>query len=131
VVARQVAANTDYRVRVRYMADGSVRLAIVSRSGTATDTLIGAETLVSGLTAAPGTALRVRFQATGSAPTTLQAKVWTPSVAEPAAWQKSVTDSTAALQGSGTVWLAVTVSASNTGVPLTATFANYSAALPQ
>jgi PKD repeat protein len=130
LVARQSAANTDYRARVRIWADGSVRLAIVSRSGTSTDTMIGTEDVVGGLTLAPGTAIKARLRVVGGSPTTLQAKVWAATGTEPGTWQKSVTDSTAAQQGPGAIGLAVAVSSSNTAVPLTATFRNYSAVSP-
>jgi PKD repeat protein len=131
LVARQTASNTDYRARVRIGADGSVRLAIVARSGSTTDTIIGTESVISGLALTPGTAINVRLQAVGSTPTTLQAKVWAAGDTEPSTWQKSVTDSTAAQQGAGSIGLAVTVSASNTAVPLTATFGSFLAVEPQ
>jgi PKD repeat protein len=131
LIARQTAGNTDYRARVRIGADGSVRLAIAGRSGTTTDTILGTESVVSGLTLAPGSALEVRLQAVGSSPTTLQAKVWAASGTEPGTWQKSVTDSATAQQSPGAIGLAVTVSSSNTAVPLTATFRDFSAATPQ
>jgi hypothetical protein len=131
LVARQSAANVDYRARVRVAADGSVRLALVSRSGSTTDVAIGSEVLVSGLTVAPGTALKVRFRAVGSGSTALAARVWAASGTEPVDWQRTGTDSTAAQQAAGAVGLAVTVSASNTAVPLTAAFRGYSAVVPQ
>jgi PKD repeat protein len=130
LVAREAAANTDYRARVRIGADGTVRLAVVGRSGTTTDTLIGTENLVGGFAVAPGTAIRARFQVVGNSPTTLQAKVWLAGDTEPGAWQASVTDSTTAQQSPGAIGLAVTVSASNTAVPMTATFRDYSAVTP-
>ncbi len=131
LVARQSATNTDYRVRVRVGADGSVRLALSRRAGSTTDTILGTESLISGLTLTPGAAVRVRFQAVGSSPTTLQAKVWAAAGAEPAGWQKTATDSTAAQQVPGAVGLGVSVSASNTAVPLTASFRSYAATPPQ
>ena len=130
VIGRQVAANTDYRARVRLQSDGSVRLQFVRRAGSTTDTLIGSETLISGLSAPAGSAFKVRFQATGTSPTTLRAKVWAASGTEPASWQVTVTDSTAALQAAGAIGLGLTVSSSNTAVPVTATWRTYSAVTP-
>ncbi|HEY3001531.1 MAG TPA: hypothetical protein VGJ44_04210, partial [Kribbellaceae bacterium] len=86
--------------------------------------------LVGGFAVAPGTAIRARFQVVGNSPTTLQAKVWLAGDTEPGAWQASVTDSTTAQQSPGAIGLAVTVSASNTAVPMTATFRDYSAVTP-
>jgi hypothetical protein len=131
LVTRRSAANVDYRARVRVGADGSVRVAIVSRSGSSTDVILGTETVVSGLTLAPGGAVRVRLQASGSSPTILQAKVWDAGGAEPADWQKTAADSTSAQQAPGACGVAVTVSSSNTAVPLTASFRSYRAVVPQ
>ena len=103
----------------------------VNEFGEETDTILGTESVVSGLTLAPGSALEVRLQAVGSSPTTLQANVWAASGIEPGTWQKSVTDSATAQQSPGAIGLAVTVSSSNTAVPLTATFRDFSAATPQ
>ncbi len=99
-------------------------------SGTTTDTILGTESVISGLTLAPGSAIRMRLQAVGSSPTTIEAKVWAAGGTEPSTWQKSVTVSTNAQQGQGAIGLAVTVSSSNTAVPLTATFRNLSAVTP-
>ncbi|WP_324276045.1 PKD domain-containing protein [Blastococcus brunescens] len=65
---RRVEANQEYRARVRVLADGSVRVSFVRLSGPGSETLIGGEQLVAGLTHTPGTVLQVRAQAEGSAP---------------------------------------------------------------
>jgi hypothetical protein len=67
---------------------------------------------VAGLTLAPGARVQLRVQATGSGTTTLRAKAWAAGKAEPAAWQASVTDTTAALQAAGSVGLQGYVSSS-------------------
>ncbi|RWZ68389.1 LamG domain-containing protein [Labedella populi] len=51
---------------------------------------------------APGESITLRFEVTGTAPTTLRAKAWT-GTAEPDAWQLTRTDSKAALQAPGSV----------------------------
>jgi hypothetical protein len=58
---------------------------------------------VSGVTAPPGTALRLRVRVTGTSPTTIQVKVWRADQAEPGAWSFTTTDATAGLQQAGTV----------------------------
>src|SRR5439155_1734486 len=45
--------------------------------------------------------LQVRVQAIGTSPTTINAKVWKTGTAEPAGWQKTASDTTAALQAAG------------------------------
>ncbi len=69
-IGRQVGAD-QYLLRVRVAADGSVMLHVM-RGGTA----IGASYTVPGLTITPGTAYSVVFQVSGTAPTTLTAKMW-------------------------------------------------------
>jgi len=64
-------------------------------------------------------------QAVGTAPTTFRAKVWPATQAEPAAWQASVTDSTAGLQSAGSVGLRAYLSAAATVTPITVRFDNY------
>jgi PKD repeat protein len=51
----------------------------------------------------PGALIKVRLVVTGTGTTTVQAKAWIGSASEPGAWQLSATDTTAALQGAGSV----------------------------
>jgi hypothetical protein len=67
-----------------------------------------------GVTYTPGTVLNVALSVTGASPTTLAAKVWKATDAEPAAWQVSATDTTAAMQAAGTVGLMNTMSSAST-----------------
>ncbi len=55
-----------------------------------------ANATVAGLTYAPGDVLNIRFQVIGTGTTTLRAKLWRAGTAEPAAWQLTATDTTAA-----------------------------------
>ena len=64
----------------------------------------------------------MRFQVTGTNPTTVRAKVWKVGAAEPAAWLVSTTDSTAALQAAGGVGMWVYLSSAATNAPVVATF---------
>ena len=113
-VATALRAASDgsgsYTVRVRTMKDGTNEAFLTVVFG-------GQETV---LTAAkvdgswtPGDLIHVRFQAVGTSPTTLQAKVWVGDT-EPDAWSLSATDSTAALQGAGAVGLRAYLSGSST-----------------
>lgn len=92
----------DYRARLKIQADGTVLLGI-TKVVSGTETLIGTQATVPGLTVAIGTQLDLRVQATGSSPTTVRARVWPHGTAEPSSWQRSVTDSTAGLQEAGSV----------------------------
>ena len=86
---------------------------------------------VSGLTVAAGDKLNVKVQATGTSPTTLRAKVWKVGTAEPAAWGASTTDTTAALQGAGSIGFEAYLSGSATNAPQVASFDDLWAGKPQ
>lgn len=116
VLGRRVDAANDYRARMRLLPGGKVNLQL-QRSAT---TLTAAD--VPGLTSVVGQPLAVRVQVTGTAPTTLRAKVWVDGTPEPAAWQLTTTDSTAALQVPGSIGLSAYLSGSSTTVPTTVGF---------
>ena len=113
--ARYVDPNTQYRGKIRLAPDGSVYLH-ASRVVSGTQTALGSEIKVAGLTYSPGVPIWVRARFTGTSPTTIQLKAWTGS--EPATWTYTSTDSTAALQVAGGVgvraWLASTATAAAT-----------------
>jgi hypothetical protein len=102
VVGRRINSTTEYRARVRFV--GSKVLVSITSVVSNTETLLGTETTLAG-SYPPGTLLNVRFQVTGTNPTTLRLKAWAASATEPAAWTVTATDSSAALQAAGTVAL--------------------------
>jgi hypothetical protein len=102
VTGRRVAGQGEYRVRVRFLADGTVALALSRLTGT-TESFPGGETTVPGLTVAPGTPVDLRVRVSGTGTTTVGASVWTASGTEPATPQRTWTDTTAALQAPGAV----------------------------
>jgi hypothetical protein len=114
VVARRVAANQEYRGRVRFLADGRVGVAAVKLSGSTAEVIIGREVLLSGLTYTPGGELNVRVQASGSGTTELAVTVWAAGTAEPVTPTVSATDSTETLQAAGSVGLTAYLSGSAT-----------------
>src|SRR4029079_18226116 len=99
VIGRRVSNGNDYRLKLRYVAGGTVT-AYLTRTIGNTETVLTSVN-VPGLTVTAGTVLRVRFQALGTSPTTLRAKVWRQSSSEPVAWLLTATDSTAALAAPG------------------------------
>ncbi|MFB4354656.1 PKD domain-containing protein [Microbacterium sp. LS_15] len=107
VIGRQVGSS-NYSARVRFEAGGGVRLYLLRD-----ETALGSY-LMPGVTYTPGTVLNVALSVTGTAPTTLSAKVWKATDVEPAAWQVTATDTTAAMQTAGTVGLMNTVSGAST-----------------
>lgn len=105
------AGSQSYRAKLTFRAGGSTVLAI-TRNAAGTDTALAALTLPGSVPA--GSTLRVRFQQSGTAPTTLRASAWLAAGAEPAGWMLTATDATAALQPAGGVGLDAYVSGTAT-----------------
>jgi PKD repeat protein len=108
--------STYYRGVLKFLADGRVSLSI-TRVVSGTETGLGSLVLP-GVTYSPGTSLQVRLDASGSGTTTLAAKAWLTGTPEPAGWQVTASDSTAALQASGAVGVWAYVSGSATTLPV-------------
>ena len=123
---RHVAANTDYRARLRIAPDGSVWIAAVKALGTNTDVQIGAETKIAGLVYTAGAPLRMRAQVFGLNPTTIRIKAWAAADAEPSAWNVVRTDSEVSLQAAGGAGLFGYASSTVTNAPVTFSFDNFS-----
>jgi PKD repeat protein len=127
IEGRRVSTNNEYNARVRITSANTVAVEIAKLSGSATVVVVKAETVLSGVTYTPGMQLKVRFQVTGTSPTTLQLKVWPATSAEPSAWTLTATDSTAGLQTAGGVGLTTYLSGSTTNAPTTVMFNSFSA----
>jgi hypothetical protein len=112
-IGRRVGSS-DYRLKVRVDPAGAVIVYAIRLSGGET-TLTSAA--VPGLTYTAGALLNTRLQVTGPNPTTIRARVWLSTAAEPSTWQVSATDSTAALQTAGSVGLFTYISGASTNTP--------------
>jgi PKD repeat protein len=124
---RRVALNQEYRLRLRFLANGQVWAGWTRLNGTTADTLIGAEFLLPGGAYTPGTQLRVRLDVTGTGTTQLNARIWAATAAEPTTWTLSRTDTTASLQAAGGIGVMGYLSGSATTVPLSVNFAAWEA----
>ena len=122
VIGRRIVGAGDYRAKVRLQASGAVGVTLIRVGPTGLETVVKAEVIVVGLTYSAGDLLRVRVQATGLNPTTLRAKLWKSSGAEPAGWALVATDTTAGLQLAGHVGLMTYVSSTANNAPLTARY---------
>ncbi|WP_216607435.1 PKD domain-containing protein [Arthrobacter sp. 260] len=119
LVGRQVGTS-EYRSKVKVAANGSVAVDITRAIGSTVTTLISRQ--VSGLTYQAGDDVAIRFEATGTSPTTLRTKVWRVGQPEPSAWLASVTDSASQLQSAGGVGLTTYISSGSTNAPVVARF---------
>lgn len=117
LVGRKVNGVGDYRAKVHVLPDGSVGLA-VSRYDGNNEVATAPEKVVSGLTYSPGQSLTVRFDAVGTSPTLLEAKVWPTGETEPSDWQMSAADTVAALQTAGSVGINTYLSGSSANAPI-------------
>lgn len=99
-VVRHAGTGYDYRGRIRFAPDGSVRVSVVRRTGAVSDQQVGSEVVLPGLTA--GQAIELRVTATGTNPTTITVTAWATGSAEPPP-QLTVTDSTPQMQAAGAV----------------------------
>ncbi|WP_374948018.1 PKD domain-containing protein [Agreia sp.] len=124
VAGRQVAPGTDYRARVKIASNGAMTLYIGKTVG-GVETTLKAVNLTGTFVA--GTEYVIRTEVEGSGSTTIRAKAWAKSQAEPTNWQATLNDTTAALQAAGTVGLMSYLSGSSTNVPLVASFDDLSA----
>ncbi|MET0887154.1 MAG: PKD domain-containing protein [Mycetocola sp.] len=94
----RTVAGTSYSLRIMVDTATTAKLWLLRGSSTA----IGASVTVP-LTWVANDKYMVEFEVTGNGTTTLNSKVWKSGTTEPAAWQKSGTDSTAAMQAPGSV----------------------------
>jgi hypothetical protein len=101
-IVRRINASNDYRVKVIMSTSGRIRLQWARRVNGVETVLLDTQ-LPATITNVAGRTFSLAVQATGSSPTTLRAKLWVTGQPEPAAWQASVQDSTAALQVAGGV----------------------------
>ncbi|MGK9146001.1 PKD domain-containing protein [Plantibacter flavus] len=124
LAGRQVSAGNDYRAKVKVASNGALTLYITRTVGGAETTL---KTVALTGTYTAGTEYTVRVQVDGSNATTINAKAWRTSTAEPATWQTTTTDTTAALQAAGTVGVMTYLSGSSTNFPVAVSFDNLSA----
>ena len=105
---RRVGADA-YSLRVLVEAGGAVRLHLFRGSVN-----IGSGYVVPGLTLEANQKYMVKLQVTGTAPTQLAGKLWKSGTTEPD-WQKTASDTTAAMQSAGSVGVGTFIPGSAAG----------------
>jgi PKD repeat protein len=129
-VGRRIAGSGEYRAEARVTSTGAVGLSLVRTSSSGAETIIQSDLTIGGLNYVVGDRLAMRLQVTGTGTTTIRAKVWKVGTAEPASWQRSVTDTTPALQAAGGVGLMTYLSSTANNAPITVLLDNVRAAAP-
>jgi PKD repeat protein len=125
VSTRKVGTST-YQFTLKFVVVNGVSTVTVgtSRVLNGTSTSLGVVT-VPGLTYSLGDVIRMRYTAIGSGTTTLQAKAWKVGTTEPAAFNLTRTDNTAALQAAGPISVQVYLSGSATNFPIVASLDSF------
>lgn len=122
VIGRRVALTGAYQAKIVLRVGGAVGISLVRvNSSGGSEVALTPSINVPGLAYAAGDRLNVRLQTIGTSPTTLNLKVWKVGTPEPAAWQRTATDSTSALQGAGGIGLRAYLSSSATNAPVVVT----------
>lgn len=127
---RRVTNAGSYTGKVRITSTGSVALELVRTPATGSEVSLQGAVVIPGLTHVVGDTLNLRLEVTGTAPTTIRAKIWKTGTQEPTSWQRSVTDNTANMQGAGSVGLSPYLSSSANNAPITVKVDELSVAAP-
>lgn len=130
VIGRRIAGSGEYRAKAYVTSTGTVNLSLIRTTATGVETTIQSGVTISGLNYAVGDRLAIRLQVAGTGITSVRAKVWEVGTAEPASWQRTVTDATAALQAAGSVGVTTYLSSSANNAPITVLLDNVRAAAP-
>ncbi|UDY35193.1 PKD domain-containing protein [Dermatobacter hominis] len=129
VMGRRVGTNNDYRVKLRFNANGTVT-AILGRTLAGAETNLAVVNTLPGINYVPGQVLRVKLQTTGTGTTALAAKVWVAGTPEPAAWTLQATDTSAALQTAGSVGVQLYLSSTASLLPVVLSIDDFTAGPP-
>jgi len=124
VIGRRFSSNTDYRVKLRFMAGGAI---VDTLERVISGTEVSLASVTAPVTYTPGAVVSVQLQVTGTSPTTLRSMIWLRGTTQPTAWQLTTTDNTSGLQLPGAVALLVYLSGSATNAPITGSFSAFSA----
>jgi hypothetical protein len=82
-VSPRRTSTGQYVAKVRFLPTGAVSLTLSRLSTSWAETVVVKEATVAGVRGTAGSLVRVRVQTSGTAPTTLRAKVWQAGTSEP------------------------------------------------
>lgn len=122
IFGRGATTNDNYQTKIAFNLAGTVSIALAKVVG-GVETLL-TSTVTTGLSNTPGTVYAVRMQTTGTAPTSIRAKIWIAGQSEPSTWAHDITDADAALQVASSIGVGAYISSSATNAPITLTWDN-------
>jgi PKD repeat protein len=117
LVGRQVGSDY-YNERLRLQADGGGKLYLLRGAGDS----VGAAVYTPTITFTPNTHYRLALLVKGQSPTTISGKIWKVGDTEPAAWQRTTTDATAAMQAKGRIGVLGYLPSTTANGPVTISF---------
>ena len=117
--------SNSYRGKLIVKPDGSIAVQ-ASRVVNGTETDLGPQVTVPGLTFSPNAFIWLAVDVSGVSPSTITVKAWADGSVEPTNAQFSANDSVASLQSAGAVGLRAYSARSVTNSPLTVLFDDYS-----
>jgi PKD repeat protein len=131
IQGRRIATAGAYASKVIVSSAGKVTIQIVrvDQNG-GNEVVVQPSVAVAGITYTAGQKLDIRVLITGTSPTTVQTKLWLDGTTEPAAWQRTATDSTAALQAGGGLAVTGYLSGGVVNTPVTMSVDDLSAVKP-
>ncbi len=111
------------RCRIRVAPNGAVYLG-ATRVVSGTETSIGSDTKVAGLTLQAATFLNLHGRVFDTSPTQLRLRAWACGGSEPSSWTVDETDSTGSLERSGEAGVRAHLASATTNAPVTFDFDN-------
>lgn len=129
IARRNSTSNSEYFGHVLWLTNNKVYVNIqVNNAGTFTD--LTANTAIPEMAQEINKEFWVRFQVSGTNPTTLKIKAWYDGWKEPTYWTSTVTDSTANIQQAGTLGVRAYLSSAVSNAPITVSFDNFTITNP-
>lgn len=131
IQGRRIPTAGSYASKVIVSAAGKVTIQIVrvDQNG-GNEVVVQPSVTVPGVTYTAGAPLLIRMRTTGTSPTLVETKAWLGGTQEPAAWQRSATDTTTALQGAGGLAVTGYLSGGVANAPVTMTVDDLTAVKP-
>ena len=131
IQGRRVATAGAYASKVIISSAGKVTIQIVrvDQNG-GNEVVVQSSVAVPNVTYAAGSKLDIRVRTTGTSPTLVETKAWLDGTTEPSAWQRSASDSTAALQGAGGIAVTGYLSGGVVNTPVTVSVDDLTATKP-
>jgi nitrous oxidase accessory protein NosD len=118
------SSGGEYVAKLYFAPDGGIFIQLSRVSGG--ETPLTAPFRLPGITHAAGQQIWLRSSAVGGGPTRLSVKAWKAGLTEPPSWQLTATDSTAGLQGEGSIGLRAHVASGAINVPVRFSFDDFS-----